>query len=219
MTVLPAPAFLVGSATSPLVLLAASSAPLRTTASIMAEAFSSVSCSSAGGSESVNRVAPARISAIPSLMRTVRRVKPVLRVPSKPTRPTAPPYQHRGVRSMSSTNWIAQVLGAPVTVTAQVWHKKASRASNSGRRKPSTWSTVWIKRLYISIWRRPMTWTDPGSQMRDLSLRSTSVHMVSSLSSFWFIMSDLTRRASSRASAPRATVPEIGQVSTRIAPG
>ncbi len=80
-------------------------------------------------------------------------------------------------------NCMAHSLGAPVTVTAQAWARKASRASKPSRRRPSTWSTVWIRREYISICRRPITRTLPGRQMRDLSLRSTSVHMVSSASS------------------------------------
>mmetsp|Transcript_18637 Transcript_18637/g.25615 ORF Transcript_18637/g.25615 Transcript_18637/m.25615 type:complete len:212 (-) Transcript_18637:179-814(-) len=181
----------------------------------MAEALSSVSCSSAAGAESKSSVAPARTSATPSFTRTVRSVSPVFRCPSKPTRPTAPPYQRRGEASCRSMNWMAQVLGAPVTVTAQVWQRKASSASNSGRRYPSTWSTVWMSRLYISICRRPSTCTLPGTQMRLLSLRSTSVHMVSSLSSFRFPSRSLIRRASSSASRPRAIVPEMGQVSTR----
>ena len=60
-----------------------------------------------------------------------------------------------------------------------------------------------------------MTWTLPGSQMRDLSLRSTSVHMVSSDSSFDELSSALMRSASSMGSRPRAMVPEMGHVSTR----
>ena len=57
------------------------------------------------------------------------------------------------------------------------------------RSRPSIWSTVWIRREYISIWRRPMTRTEPGSQTRLLSLRSTSEHMVSSDSSFFELSS------------------------------
>ena len=49
---------------------------------------------------------------------------------------------------------------------------------------PSTWSTVWNTPAYDSISRRPITCTEPGAQTRDLSLRSTSVHMLSSNSSF-----------------------------------
>ena len=91
-------------------------------------------------------MAPALISAMPSFMRTVRSVSPVFIAPSKPMRPMAPPYQRRAERSFASMKRIAQCLGAPVTVTAQVWLRKASSASNSGRRMPSTWSTVWIRR-------------------------------------------------------------------------
>ena len=47
--------------------------------------------------------------------------------------PTAPPYQRRGARSWSSMNCIAHVLGAPVTVTAHMWVRKASSASSPGR--------------------------------------------------------------------------------------
>ena len=135
--------------------------------------------------------------------------------PSKPMKPMAPPYHRRVVASWSSMNCMAQVLGAPVTVTAHMWVRKASRASNSGRSRPSMWSTVWISREYISIWRRPMTWTEPGTQMRDLSLRSTSVHMVSSDSSLTLVRRVRMASASSTGLAPRAIVPEIGQVSTR----
>ena len=124
--------------------------------------------------------------------------------PSKPIAPTAPPYQRRGVASWSSMNCIAHVFGAPVTVTAHMWVRKASSASNPGRSRPSTWSTVWITRLYISIWRRPMTWTLPGTQTRDLSLRSTSVHMVSSDSSLADPSSVRMFSASSSGPSPRA---------------
>ena len=58
-----------------------------------------------------------------------------------------------------------------------------------------------------------MTWTEPARQMRDLSLRSTSVHMVSSLSSFLSASRVLMFSASSSAFAPRRIVPEIGHVS------
>ena len=136
-------------------------------------------------------------------------------LPSKPSRPTAPPYQARAERSWSSMNCIAQAFGAPVTVTAHAWARNASSASISGRRRPSTWSTVWMRRAYISIWRRPITRTQPGTQMRDLSLRSTSVHMVSSDSSLLEVSRDRICAASPIASAPRAIVPEIGHVSTR----
>jgi hypothetical protein len=57
--------------------------------------------------------------------------------PSKPILPTAPPYQRRGVSSWSSMNCIAQVFGAPVTVTAHMWVSSASSASNPGRSRPS----------------------------------------------------------------------------------
>src|SRR6184192_2871120 len=40
-----------------------------------------------------------------------------------------------------------------------MWVRKASRASSPGRSRPSMWSTVWIRRLYISICRRPITRT------------------------------------------------------------
>ena len=146
----------------------------------------------------------------------VRNVSPVFRCPSNPTSPTAPAYHFRSVSSLSSTNWIAHGLGAPVTVTAHVWHKKASNASYPSRKYPSTWSTVWINLLYFSICRRPITLTEPGLQIRDLSLRSTSVHIVSSLSSFLLVRISLMRSASSSASAPRRIVPEMGHVSTRI---
>ena len=148
-------------------------------------------------------------------MCAVRRVSPVFIEPSKPILPTAPPYQRRGASSLSSMNCIAQVFGAPVTVTAHMCVRNASSASNPGRSRPSMWSTVWISRLYISICRRPMTFTDPGTHTRDLSLRSTSVHMVSSDSSLADRSSVTMFAASSSGSAPRAIVPEIGQVSTR----
>mmetsp|Transcript_13140 Transcript_13140/g.43880 ORF Transcript_13140/g.43880 Transcript_13140/m.43880 type:complete len:296 (-) Transcript_13140:352-1239(-) len=115
-------------------------------------------------------------------------------------------------------NRAAHDFGAPVTVTAQVWHRNASSASNPSRRYPSTWSTVWMRREYISICRLPSTATEPGTQMRDLSLRSTSVHIVSSDSSLVEPSSSRTCEASSRASAPRSIVPEIGHVSTRSLP-
>ena len=195
--------------------------PARTAAwawasvSSSARDFSSVSRSSASGSHSNSRVAPARTAATPSRMWAVRRVRPVFMLPSKPITPTAPPYQQRGASSWSSMNCMAQVLGAPVTVTAHMCDKNASSASSPGRSRPSMWSTVWIRRLYISIWRRPITLTLPGTDTRDLSLRSTSVHMVSSDSS----LAELSRvrmfSASPRGSAPRRIVPEIGHVSTR----
>ena len=152
---------------------------------------------------------------MPPLMCAVRSVRPVFIDPSKPILPTAPPYQRRGAVSLSSMNCIAQVFGAPVTVTAHMCVRNASSASNPGRSRPSMWSTVWISRLYISICRRPMTLTEPGTQTRDLSLRSTSVHMVSSDSSFAEPSSVAMFAASSSGSVPRAIVPEIGQVSTR----
>src|SRR6185312_6156844 len=68
---------------------------------------------------------------------------------------------------------------------------------------------------YISIWRRPMTLTEPGSHTRLLSLRSTSEHMVSSDSSFLEFRSFRICSESEIASSPRLIVPEIGQVSTR----
>jgi hypothetical protein len=43
----------------------------------------------------------------------------------------------------------------PVTVTAHVWHRNASRESKPSRRYPSTWSTVCISFEYISICLRP----------------------------------------------------------------
>ena len=181
-----------------------------------AMALSSVSRSSSSGRESINSVLPARISATPSLMRMVRSVSPVFIFPSNPMKPIAPPYQERHDRSLLSMNRIAQIFGAPVTVTAQAWARKASRASYSGRRMPSTWSTVWITREYISIWRRPMTRTLPGTHIRDLSFRSTSVHMVSSDSSFSELSSLSIWSASANASFPLLTVPEMGQVSMRI---
>ncbi len=112
-------------------------------------------------------------------------------------------------------NCMAQAFGAPVTVTAHMWVRNASRASKPGRSRPSMWSTVWMSRLYSSIWRRPMTLMLPGTQIRDLSLRSTSVHMVSSDSSLGESSSSRMAAASPMGSAPRAIVPAIGQVSTR----
>mmetsp|Transcript_100904 Transcript_100904/g.291829 ORF Transcript_100904/g.291829 Transcript_100904/m.291829 type:complete len:217 (-) Transcript_100904:764-1414(-) len=72
-----------------------------------------------------------------------------------------------------------------------------------------------MSRLYISICRRPMTFTVPCWQIRDLSLRSTSVHMVISDSSFGSARMVLMFSASSKASLPRLIVPLIGHVSTR----
>ena len=137
-------------------------------------------------------------------------------LPSKPTRPIAPPYHARELRSCASMNRIAQSLGAPVTVTAHACVRNASIASKPSRRMPSTWSTVWMTREYISICLRPMTRTLPGTQIRDLSLRSTSVHIVSSDSSFSEFKSSRMFSASPMTSRPRAIVPEIGQVSTRV---
>src|SRR5205823_3814125 len=54
-----------------------------------------------------------------------------------------------------------------------------------------------MRREYISIWRRPMTLTLPATQTRDLSLRSTSVHIVNSLSSFFELSSSRICSASS----------------------
>src|SRR5580692_11250956 len=53
-----------------------------------------------------------------------------------------------------------------------------------------------MSRLYISICRRPMTRTVPGTHTRDLSLRSTSVHMVNSDSSFKLFSSSRMASAS-----------------------
>src|SRR5690606_25015929 len=61
-----------------------------------------------------------------------------------------------------------------------------------------------------------MTRTEPGSQTRLLSLRSTSEHIVSSLSSFLELSSLRICSESEIASSPRRMVPEIGQVSTRL---
>ena len=152
---------------------------------------------------------------MPSSMRMVRSVSPVFRSPLKWTMPIAPPYQARGLFSWPSMKRMAQSFGAPVTVTAQAWLRKASKASMPSRSRPSMWSTVWIRREYISICRRPMTRTEPGSQTRLLSLRSTSEHMVSSLSSFFELSSLRICSLSEIASSPRRIVPEIGQVSTR----
>jgi len=59
-----------------------------------------------------------------------------------------------------------------------------------------------------------MTRTEPGSQTRDLSLRSTSLHMVSSDSSFSNQAArDAVGVGERIAGAPR--VPAMGQVSTR----
>ena len=68
----------------------------------MADAFSSVSASSSSGMLSKSSVAPARTSAMPSLMRMVRRVRPVFMSPLKLTMPIAPPYQARGIFSFCS---------------------------------------------------------------------------------------------------------------------
>ena len=100
--------------------------------------MSRVSSSSASGSESTRRVAPARTSAAPFRMCTVRRVSPVFMFPSNPIIPIAPPYQRRTDFSWSSMNCIAASLGAPVTVTAQVWARKPSSASKPSRSRPST---------------------------------------------------------------------------------
>ena len=62
-----------------------------------------------------------------------------------------------------------------------------------------------------------MTFTVPGSQTRDLSLRSTSVHMVSSDSSLAELSSSRMLSASRSGSPVRCAVPEMGQVSTRCA--
>jgi hypothetical protein len=70
----------------------------------------------------------------------------------------------------------------PVTVTAHVWHRNASRESKPSRRYPSTWSTVCISFEYISICLRPasigericrlepLTITVPGSSQRTHSM-------------------------------------------------
>ena len=63
--------------------------------------------------------------------------------------------------------------------------------------------------------RRPSTFTVPGTETRDLSLRSTSVHMVSSDSSLAEESSSRMLSASCIGSPVRRTVPAIGQVSTR----
>ena len=183
--------------------------------SSMADAFSRVSASSSSGSEPYTNAAPARTSATPSLTRTVRNVSPVSMLPSNPRKPIAPPYQRRGERSWSSMNWIARRFGVPVTVTAHAWARKPSSASWPSRSHPSTWPTVWITREYISIWRCPITRTLSASHTRDLSARSTSMHMVSSDSAFSELSSARIRRASSIASLPRATVPAMGQLSMR----
>src|SRR3982750_1945556 len=59
-----------------------------------------------------------------------------------------------------------------------------------------------MRREYISIWRRPITRTEPGLQMRDLSLRSTSVHIVSSDSSLVEFRSSRMLAAAAGGSAP-----------------
>mmetsp|Transcript_34126 Transcript_34126/g.79995 ORF Transcript_34126/g.79995 Transcript_34126/m.79995 type:complete len:231 (-) Transcript_34126:1900-2592(-) len=179
-------------------------------------ALRAVSASSASGSESKRSVAPARTCATPSMMRMVRSVSPVFMLPSNPRWPTAPPYHVRAVFSLSSRNCMAHALGAPVTVTAQVWARKASRASKPSLRVPSTWSTVWMRREYISIWRLPSTLTLPGSHILLLSLRSTSVHIVSSLSSLTLLSSSLMFCASSIGVSPRVMVPDMGHVSTLL---
>jgi len=68
----------------------------------------------------------------------------VLIVPSNPMNPSPPPYHALFEFSFSSTKAIARVLGAPVTVTAQVWASSASKPSNPSRSTPTTWSTVWM---------------------------------------------------------------------------
>mmetsp|Transcript_39807 Transcript_39807/g.112494 ORF Transcript_39807/g.112494 Transcript_39807/m.112494 type:complete len:234 (+) Transcript_39807:1207-1908(+) len=60
-----------------------------------------------------------------------------------------------------------------------------------------------------------MTCTVPCSQIRDLSFRSTSVHIVISDSSFGSVRICLMFCASSRAFLPRRIVPLMGHVSTR----
>ena len=62
--------------------------------------------------------------------------------------------------------------------------------------------------------RRANNFTVPGRQIRDLSLRSTSVHMVSSTSSFSELYSARMRSASSMALSPRRAVPDMGELST-----
>src|SRR5262249_28327909 len=64
--------------------------------------------------------------------------------------------------------------------------------------------------------RRPITRTVPGTQIRDLSLRSTSVHIVSSDSSFDEDSNFRICVASLIESDPRGMVPAMGQVSTRL---
>lgn len=58
----------------------------------------------------------------------------VLRVAPSQNRGASLSHQALWLSSFCSTKRIAQVLGAPVTVTAQVWHKNASSASKPFRR-------------------------------------------------------------------------------------
>ena len=60
-----------------------------------------------------------------------------------------------------------------------------------------------------------MTLTLPGTQIRDLSFLSTSVHIVSSASSLAELSRSLMFAASASGFTPRGTVPAIGHVSTR----
>src|ERR1039457_1600744 len=62
----------------------------------------------------------------------------------------------------------------------------------------------------------PDYFTEPGAQTRDLSLRSTSLHIVSSDSSLVDFRSSRMLSASLNGSPVRRAVPAIGQVSTRL---
>ena len=69
-------------------------------------------------------------------------------------------------------------------VPRRVWKlRRGSHALGTARAPAAEEGCMGRATLHISIWRRPMTETEPSLQMRDLSLRSTSVHIVSSDSS------------------------------------
>ena len=77
--------------------------------------------------------------------------------------PTAPPYQ-RARRALV----VLDELHRPRLRRAGDGDRPGvARGTRRARRspgaaRPSTWSTVWISREYISIWRRPITRTLPG---------------------------------------------------------
>src|SRR5690606_14551874 len=110
--------------------------PTAARAPSRALAFSSVSRSSASGSESNSSVAPARTAATPSLIWAVRRVRPVFMEPSKPMNPMAPPYQPRVVASWSSMNCMDNVMGAYVTCTAHMLVREGVQRVEPGPQPP-----------------------------------------------------------------------------------